>query len=178
MDKLHKYAQKYCDGEVIVSTNGNSYYYHFNNGKLILRISDHIGRNSDGKVSIIIDKNGYLLHNHNTGSVYIETYENIKEFIRSLSVFSKVNMKMETSNKSEIGELKNKVHTLQQQFDSLSKKNKQVGENNNRLNNENVNYKSQLKASKKENEMLREEMRVKPLQTWLKLFIRYRKNKK
>ena len=178
MDKLHKYAQKYCDGEVIVSTNGNSYYYHFNNGKLILRISDHIGRNSDGKVSIIIDKNGYLLHNHNTGSVYIETYENIKEFIRSLSVFSKVNMKMETSNKSEIGELKNKVHTLQQQFDSLSKKNKQLGENNNRLNNENVNYKSQLKASKKENEMLREEMRVKPLQTWLKLFIRYRKNKK
>jgi hypothetical protein len=60
----------------------------------------------------------------------------------------------------------------------MSKKNKQLGENNNRLNNENVNYKSQLKASKKENEMLREEMRVKPLQTWLKLFIRYRKNKK
>lgn len=178
MDKVHKYAQKYCEGEVIISSNGNSYYYHFNEGKFILRISNHIGRNSDGKVSIIIDKNGYLIHNHCTGSIYIETYENIKSFIKSIAVFSSVNIKMDTSNKSEIGELKNKVHTLQQQFDSLSKKNKQLGENNTRLNNENVKYKTQLKASKKENEMLREEMRVKPLQTWLKLFIRYRKNKK
>ena len=177
MDKLHKYTQKYCDGEIIVSTNGNSYYYHFNNGKFILRISDHIGRNSDGKVSIIIDKNGYLLHNHNTGSVYIETYENIKKFIKSLAVFSEVNIKMETSNKSEIGELKNEVHTLKQKMDSLTKKNEKLGENNTRLNNENVAYKSQAKAMKKENESLREQMRCNPFKTWFKLFIRYRKTK-
>ena len=177
MDKLHKYAQKYCDGEIIVSTNGNSYYYHFNNGKFILRISDHIGRNSDGKVSIIIDKNGYLLHNHNTGSVYIETYENIKEFIRSLSVFSKVNIKMETSNKSEIGELKNEVHTLKQKMDSLTKKNEKLAETNTRLNNENVTNKGKVKALNKEAESLREQMRCNPFRTWLKLFIRYRKTK-
>ena len=177
MDKLHKYAQKYCDGEVIVSANGNSYYYHFNNGKFILRISDHIGRNSDGKVSIIIDKNGYLLHNHNTGSVYIETYENIKEFIRSLSVFSKVNMKMETSNKSEIGELKNEVHTLNQKMDSLTKKNDKLAETNTRLNNENVTHKNKVKALNKEAESLREQMRRFPIRTWFKLFIRYQKAK-
>ena len=177
MDKLHKYAKKYCNGDVVVSTLGNSYYYHFNNGKFVLRISDHIGRNSDGKVSIIIDKNGYLLHNHNTGSVYIETYENIKAFIRSLSVFSEVNVKMETSNKSEIGELKNETNSLKQKVESLSKKNEKLGETNTRLNNENVAYKSQVKAMKKENESLREQMRRFPIRTWLKLFFRYQKTK-
>ena len=177
MDKLHKYAKKYCNGEVIISTQGNSYYYHFNDGKFILRISDHIGRNSDGKVSIIIDKNGYMLHNHSTGSVYIETYENIKKFIKSLAVFSEVNMKMETSNKSEIGELKNETNSLKQKIESLTKKNEKLGENNTRLNNENVAYKSQVKAMKKENESLREQMRRFPIRTWFKLFIRFRKAK-
>ena len=178
MDKLHKYAKKYCNGEVIISTQGNSYYYHFNNGKFILRISDHIGRNSDGKVSIIIDKNGYLLHNHNTGSVYIETYENIKKFIKSLAVFTEVNMKMETANKSEIGELKNEVYTLKQKMDSLTKKKEKLSETNTKLNNENVSFKSQIKSLSKEIESVREAMIKKPVRTWLKLFFRYLKAKK
>jgi hypothetical protein len=178
MDKLHKYAKKYCNGDVVVSTLGNSYYYHFNNGKFVLRISDHIGRNSDGKVSIIIDKNGYLLHNHNTGSVYIETYENIKAFIRSLAVFSEVNVKMETSNKAEIGELKNEVYKLNQLNSSVIQRNQKLGETNTRLNNENVSFKSQIKSLQKENENLREQMRRFPIRTWLKLFFRYQKAKK
>lgn len=176
MDKVHKYAEKYCD-EVKISTQGNSYYYHFNGGKFILRISDHIGRNSDGKVSIIVDNNGYLMHNHNTGSVHIETYENIKEFIKSLSTLSKVNVQFDMS-RSEIGELKNEVHVLTQQKDSLHKKNQTLGENNTRLNNENVSYKQKLKALTKESEILQEEFRRHPLRTWYKLFVRYRKAKK
>ena len=176
MDKIHKYAERYAD-KVITSTNGNSRYYHFNGGKFILRISDHIGRNSDGKVSIIIDKNGYLMHNHNTGSVHIETYENIKKFIKSLSTLSKVNVQFDLS-RSEIGELKNEVNALVQQKDSLLKKNKTLGDNNTRLNNENVTYKSQLKASKKECESLRVEMRTHPIRTWFKLAVRYQKAKK
>ena len=178
MDKLHKYAQKYCDGEVIVSANGNSYYYHFNNGKFILRISDHIGRNSDGKASIIIDKNGYLLHNHCTGAVYIETYENIKKLIQSLAVFSSVNIKMDTTNKNDIGELKNEIHTLKQQMDSLTKKNTKLGETNTRLNNENTTHKGQVKSLKKEVEILRYEMLNHPIRFWFKLFFRHRKAKK
>ena len=178
MDKLHKYAQKYCDGEIVISTFGNSYYYHFNNGKFVLRISDHIGRNSDGKVSIIIDKNGYMLHNHSTGAVYIETYENIKAFIKSLSVMSAMNVKFDTTNKSEIGELKNETNSLKQKIESLSKKNEKLGETNTRLNNENVAYKSQMKAMKKETESLREQMRRFPIRTWFKLFFRFRKAKK
>jgi hypothetical protein len=63
-----------------------------------LRKSDPIGRNSDGKISIIIDKETrFLLHNHNTGSVYIETYENIKEIIKSLSTLSKVHLHLDIS---------------------------------------------------------------------------------
>jgi cell division protein FtsB len=175
MDKLHKYAQKYCDGEVIVSSNGNSYYYHFNKGKFILRISDHIGRNSDGKVSIVIDKNGYLLHNHNTGAVYIETYEHIKEFIRSLAIFSSVNIKMETAS---MGDLNNEIHTLKQQMDSLTKKNTKLGETNTRLNNENTTHKGQVKSLKKEVESLRNEMLNHPIRFWFKLFFRHLKAKK
>ena len=178
MDKLHKYAQKYCDGEIVISTLGNSYYYHFNNGKFILRISDHIGRNSDGKVSIIIDKNGYMLHNHSTGSVYIETYENIKAFIKSLSVMSAMNVKFDTTNKAEIGELKNEVDTLKQKMDSLTKKKEKLSETNTKLNNENVSFKSQIKSLKKENESIRELMIKKPVRTWFKLFFRYLKAKK
>lgn len=178
MDKLHKYAQKYCDGEIIISTLGNSYYYHFNNGKFILRISDHIGKNSDGKVSIIIDKNGYMLHNHSTGAVYIENYENIKAFIKSLSVMSAMNVKFDTTNKSEIGELKNEVYKLNQQNESNIKRNQKLGETNTRLNNENVSYKSQIKSLNKEIESIREAMIKKPIRTWLKLFFRYRKAKK
>lgn len=178
MDKLHKYAQKYCDGEIIISTLGNSYYYHFNNGKFVLRISDHIGRNSDGKVSIIIDKNGYLLHNHSTGAVYIETYENIKAFIKSLSVMSAMNVKFDTTNKSEIGELKNEINKLNQQNESYIKRNQKLGETNTRLNNENVSFKSQIKSLNKEIESIREVMIKKPVRTWLKLFFRYRKAKK
>ena len=174
MDKLHKYAEKYCDGEVIKSAQGNSYYYHFNNGKFILRISDHVGRNSDGKISIIIDKNGYLLHNHNTGAIYIETYENIKKIIQSLAVFSEVNIKMDIIN----NDLKNEMNTIKQQYDSVVKKNKQLGDTNTRLNNENVSYKSKLKSQQIEIDTLRKEMRCNPLQTWYKLFIRYRKANK
>ena len=178
MDKLHKYAQKYCDGEIVISTLGNSYYYHFNNGKFILRISDHIGRNSDGKVSIIIDKNGYLLHNHSTGAVYIETYENIKAFIKSLSVMSAMNVKFDTTNKSEIGELKNEIYKLNQQNESNIKRNQKLSETNTRLNNENVSFKSQIKSLKKEIESIREAMIKKPVRTWIKLFFRYQKAKK
>lgn len=175
MDKLHKYAQKYCDGEIVISTLGNSYYYHFNNGKFVLRISDHIGRNSDGKVSIIIDKNGYLLHNHSTGAVYIETYENIKAFIKSLSVMSAMNVKFDTTNKSEIGELKNEINKLNQQNESYIKRNQKLGETNTRLNNENVSFKSQIKSLQKEVESIREAMIKRPVRTWFKLFFRNRK---
>jgi hypothetical protein len=176
MDKIHKYAQRYCD-EVKISDQGNSYYYHFNNGKLILRISDHIGRNSDGKVSIIIDENGYLLHNHNTGAVYVETYENLKDFIKSLSILSNVNVKFDMSL-SENSNLRQEVNILKQQLDSAIKKNQKLGDNNTRINNENVKYKNQNMALKKENESLREEMRCHPFRTWFKLFTRYKKKKK
>lgn len=143
-----------------------------------MRISDHIGKNSDGKVSIIIDKNGYMLHNHSTGAVYIENYENIKAFIKSLSVMSAMNVKFDTTNKSEIGELKNEIYKLNQQNESNMKRNQKLGETNTRLNNENVSFKSQIKSLKKEIESIREAMIKKPVRTWLKLFFRYRKAKK
>lgn len=171
MDKLHKYAKKYCDGKIIVSTLGDSYYYHFNDGKFILRISNHIGRNSDGKMSIIIDDNGYMLHNHITGNVYIETYENIKELIKSLSIMSKMNIKFDMANRVEYGELKHQTHILNQQVDSLKNKNQKLADNNTILNNENIRVRNQIKSQQKSYDDLQEEMRRKPLRTWIKLLV-------
>ena len=171
MDKLHKYAKKYCDGKIIVSALGDSHYYHFNDGKFILRISNHIGRNSDGKMSIIIDDNGYMLHNHITGNVYIETYENIKELIKSLSIMSKMNIKFDMANRVEYGELKHQTHILNQQVDSLKNKNQKLADNNTILNNENIRVRNQIKSQQKSYDDLQEEMLKKPLRTWIKLLV-------
>jgi chromosome segregation ATPase len=118
-----------------------------------------------------------MLHNHSTGSVYIETYENIKSFIKSLSVMSAMNVKFDTTNKSEIGELKNEINKLNQQNESYIKRNQKLGETNTRLNNENVSFKSQIKSLNKEIESIREVMIKKPVRTWFKLFFRYLKAK-
>ena len=73
-DKLHKFAEVNCDSVKDSQVSG-SRYYHFNQGKFILRISDHIGKTSDGNVSFIIDPNGYLLHNHITDHISILPYK-------------------------------------------------------------------------------------------------------
>lgn len=175
MDKLHKYAQSYCE-EVKKSPCGNSYYYHFNRSKFILRISDHIGKNSDGKLSIIIDEKGYLLHNHTTGSIYIESYENIKELIKSLATLNRISVHFDM-NRGEIGDLKSENNNLRQQVESLTKKNSKLDEKYKNKIDENISFRSQLKAIKNDFEKLETEMRSNPFRTWFKLFINHWKEK-
>ena len=123
MDRVHRYAKKYCDGKIVDAQTSESKYYHFNSGKFILRISNHIGKNSDGNVSIIIDKNGYMLHNHPTGSIQIITWEEIKKFIRALATLSGINISMNITSDIEKGLLKQKADQLANQLQSYTDKN-------------------------------------------------------
>ena len=123
MDRVHRYAKKYCDGKIVDAQNSESKYYHFNSGKFILRISNHIGKNSDGNVSIIIDKNGYMLHNHPTGAIQIITWEEIKTFIRALATLSGINISMNITSDVEKGLLKQKTDNLANQLQSYTDKN-------------------------------------------------------
>ena len=123
MDRVHRYAKKYCDGKIVNSQNSESKYYHFNSSKFILRISNHVGRNSSGNVSIIIDKNGYILHNHSTGAIQIITWEEIKTFIRALATLSGINISMNITSDIEKGLLKQKVDNFANQLQSYTDKN-------------------------------------------------------
>lgn len=123
MDRVHRYAKKYCDGKIVDAQTSKSKYYHFNSGKFILRISDHIGKNSSGNVSIIIDKNGYMLHNHSTGAIQIITWEEIKKFIRALATLSGINISMNITSDFEKGLLKQKSDQLANQLQSYTDKN-------------------------------------------------------
>ena len=88
MDKLNKYLHRLIShnkGEVIYSQR--STYYHIS-GRVI-RVSDHIGRNSDGSISIIYDASGsdrYIVHAHCSGMISIVDYESLKKLIKSFVI--------------------------------------------------------------------------------------------
>lgn len=84
LDKVDKYLLKFTD-DVAFSKKSNSRYYRVF-GK-VLRVSDHIGSNSDGLYHIIVKPNGYLIHHTNSGTINIVTYEQVKEFIRVFQLF-------------------------------------------------------------------------------------------
>lgn len=64
------------------SADGRSHYYQL--GDKIIRVSDHIGMNSEGCFHIIVKPNGYLIHHPETGTISICGYRQVQEFIRSL----------------------------------------------------------------------------------------------
>lgn len=82
-DKVDKYLLKMSDGDCLDS--GRSRYYRI--GGKIIRVSDHIGTNSDGEYHIIIRPNGYLVHHPSTGTINIVNYEQVKEFLRVFKLF-------------------------------------------------------------------------------------------
>ena len=116
-DKVEKYIQLMCKkfGGEFVEARLSSYYNV--NGR-ILRISDHIGANSSGNMSIIIpsyrtEKELYMIHAHATGALSIVNYEEVKNIIHSFfymsSIFSTVNqpnfqLELEKKDKFEASE--------------------------------------------------------------------------
>ena len=158
MDKVHRYAKKYCDGKIIDSQNSESKYYHFNSGKFILRISNHIGKNSDGNVSIIIDKNGYMLHNHPTGAIQIITWDEIKTFIRALATLSGINISMNITSDVEKGLLKQKADNLENQLQSYKDKNANLKTQLEGLRKGEATLQSQIQSQKNRIDELKQEL--------------------
>ena len=84
--KLHKYLKTKSDEYLIAK---RSIYHRF--GQYVLRFSDHIGTTSSGTYSIIVDKrDNYLLHTHGTGHIIHITYEEAKDFVKSLYLCSEL----------------------------------------------------------------------------------------
>lgn len=63
------------------SVTGRSHYYQI--GDKVIRVSDHIGKNSGGCFQIIVKDNGYIIYHPGTGTVNICNYRQVQEFIRS-----------------------------------------------------------------------------------------------
>lgn len=86
-DKIEKYLDR-----LIKKHNGSlveselSRYYSIR-GR-ILRVSDHIGKTSDGNISIIFDSSdqgNYIIHGHSSGNISVLNYEQCKEFVRNFA---------------------------------------------------------------------------------------------
>lgn len=158
MDRVHRYAKKYCDGKIVDAQTSESKYYHFNSGKFILRISNHIGKNSSGNVSIIIDKNGYMLHNHSTGAIQIITWEEIKTFIRAIATLSGINISMNITSDIEKGLLKQKADNLANQLQSYTDKNANLKTQLEGLRKGEATLQSQIQEQKNRIEELKKEL--------------------
>lgn len=89
-DKIEKYLDrviKKCNGTV--TRSGKSSYYFINSR--VIRVSDHIGKNSTGNISIIFDTTNsgkYILHGHSSGNIAVVTYDQLKELVRSFKLAS------------------------------------------------------------------------------------------
>ena len=84
-NKIEKYLDiliKKHNGLLIESESSR---YYSVKGR-VLRISDHVGKNSDGNLSIIFDSSDqghYIVHGHTSGNISVLNYEQAKEFVRS-----------------------------------------------------------------------------------------------
>ena len=84
-DKIEKYLDRLIkkhNGLLVESENSR---YYSVKGR-VLRISDHVGKNSDGNISILFDSSDqghYIIHGHGSGYISVLNYEQTKEFVRS-----------------------------------------------------------------------------------------------
>lgn len=92
-DKIEKYLStltKIYNGQCAESDK--SRYYSFN-GRVI-RVSDHIGTNSSGNMSIIISNKGtetsYIVHRHSNGNLKLLSYKEVKELVRTFAIMGDI----------------------------------------------------------------------------------------
>lgn len=84
LTNVDKYIAKFAK-KIGESASGNSKYYQVEDK--VIRVSNHIGKNSDGLFQIIVKPNGYVIYHPGTGTINICNYRQIQEFIRTISLF-------------------------------------------------------------------------------------------
>ena len=94
MNKIDKYLRRFAY-KIETSETKESRYYTI--GDLIVRVSNHIGKNSSGNISIIIDRNNYILYVPSTNKVSLISYEECKTLIRGI-VKENEELKLQISN--------------------------------------------------------------------------------
>jgi len=84
-DKIEKYLDRLIKKHNGCLQESELSRYYSVRGR-ILRVSDHVGKSSDGCISIIFDSSdqgNYIIHGHSSGNVSVLSYEQTKEFVRS-----------------------------------------------------------------------------------------------
>jgi hypothetical protein len=84
-DKIEKYLDKLIKKHNGTLQESEKSRYYSVRGR-ILRVSDHVGKSSDGCISIIFDSSDqghYIIHGHSSGNISVLNYEQAKEFVRS-----------------------------------------------------------------------------------------------
>ncbi len=131
MNKIDKYLRRFAY-KIETSKTKESRYYTI--GDLIVRVSNHIGKNSSGNISIIIDRNNYILYVPSTNKVSLISYEECKTLIRGIvlhaslflvgdSTYQKSLVKENEELKLQISNLKQKINIQERQLISKKKPN-------------------------------------------------------
>lgn len=97
-DKIEKYLTS-----LVKKHNGNyletKYSRYFSLNGRVIRVSDHIGKNSSGVISIIItEDNDYLLHIHSTNKIRTISYSDLKKLCKSFDFLSTMWCDLATDN--------------------------------------------------------------------------------
>jgi ribosomal protein L7Ae-like RNA K-turn-binding protein len=139
-DKLDKYLKSLCkkhNGNFIGLEDGKTSAYYSINGRVI-RVSDHIGKNSSGNFHFIITDDGdYLMYYNNTNKVRVVNYNQAKDFCRSFFLLSPMLVELQSNQfkfeyeaiiskndaKSKIAKLENDKKSL---VGSLAKKDEDI----------------------------------------------------
>lgn len=134
LNKIDKYLKMLCkkhNGNLINISN-NSAYYEIN-GRVI-RVSDHVGKNSSGNIHIIItDDNDYLLFYNGTNKMRVVNYEQVKDFCRSFFLISpmfcelqtnqfKFEMEVSTDGQKAVKDKDNEITKLKNALKQMQKK--------------------------------------------------------
>jgi hypothetical protein len=83
INKIDKYLKRFTSN---VEYGTRSRYYTLPTG--VVRVSDHVGRNSNAVISIIItNKNDYILHKHSSGELSNISYNDLKKLVKSLAEY-------------------------------------------------------------------------------------------
>lgn len=140
IDKLDKYLKSLCkkhNGNFIGLEDGKTSAYYSINGRVI-RVSDHIGKNSSGNIHFIITDDGdYLMYYNNTNKVRVVNYSQAKDFCRSFFLLSPMLVELQSNQfkfeyeaiiskndaKSKIAKLENDKKSL---VGSLAKKDEDI----------------------------------------------------
>lgn len=118
INKIDKYLKKFA---IDIEYSVKSRYYTLPTG--VIRVSDHIGRNSNAIISIIItDKNEYILHKHSNGKIINISYTDLKKLIKSLGEFGSL-FSVDANNKMII-ELKSDIANKNKTIENLKIENK------------------------------------------------------